>query len=960
MASIGDVFLRLLLDDADFEKQVVARGEKAGAKAGLSMGAAMVQGISKGSADLGKTLAGIGSGLTKTGRALTTNLTLPLLAAGGAATHFALDFDTKMRQIVALSDVTQAQIGGIREQILKLGPEIGKSPQELADAFYLLASSGLSAESAMQALTIAGKASATGMGLTTDIAKVLASTINAYGKENITAARAGDVLTAAVKDGSAEATDIAGSIGRVVPVAAALGVTFDQVSAAMAAMTLSGISTDEATTSLVQIFSALLKTTPSAEAAMNQLGLSSAGLRQELREKGLIATLKTLNDAFGSNETAAAAVFGNIRALRGITALLGLDEAQLNKVFADTKGALGDLEQGYKETDGPQRSLDKSMADLQATAIELGADTMPVVVDVLKQIATAAKTLGTWWSSLDADTRKQIVSWLAWIAIAGPVLVVAGKLVSTFGAIFKAIGFLTSARGIPALIGALKTSRLALLGWLGVAIAITEALQAASGPVSDFFDTLEHGKKANKTLHELNDITGDMLKAGALRAMGIDAKEFAKAVEAAGGDVDAAFQAIHDSAGDLGAALDQLSLDSEPTKLFPGWGTRDPTKIQAALDDARKNASGMSGDLAATLENGAFVVAPAAQKMVDPIDEAMAKAQKDLADAANELIHTLATTIASNPKELQDAAKAMWDDILHPFPDIKNRLQIEAILANKTLIKGLTSTDSGDRARTAEYIKSLLANYDELAPGALAAGKLINPALQSGIDSTMAVLLTYLESKTGQIANQFDLARELETMGYHDVAQYILGLEQARSDKLATTTGLIRRQVKADLLLDSYHLGYDVSENYASGLREGGKTAVQYVQDYTGKIAHLMTLPGSPEYYHAREAGETVGLTYMQRLIASVRSMLPHLGAAIGQVAGSLALQPMGLAAAAVPSMSGMAAVSGAGIGGGGSTVNNTWQLVLNGVPYTFKNRDDFIKALDDLSAFNDGRQAGG
>jgi hypothetical protein len=65
----------------------------------------------------------------------------------------------------------------------------------------------------------------------------------------------------------------------------------------------------------------------------------------------------------------------------------------------------------------------------------------------------------------------------------------------------------------------------------------------------------------------------------------------------------------------------------------------------------------------------------------------------------------------------------------------------------------------------------------------------------------------------------------------------------------------------------------------------------------------------------------------------------------------------MGLAAAAMPSMGAYAASAAGSVSAGASTVNNTWQLVVNGVPYTFETRDDFINALDDLSAFNgDGR----
>jgi len=133
--------------------------------------------------------------------------------------------------------------------------------------------------------------------------------------------------------------------------------------------------------------------------------------------------------------------------------------------------------------------------------------------------------------------------------------------------------------------------------------------------------------------------------------------------------------------------------------------------------------------------------------------------------------------------------------------------------------------------------------------------------------------------------------------------------------------------------------------------------AVQRVQWFTGKIQGLLQMRGSPPYTHSREAGEGVASSYMQALLASIRSLIPGLASTIGGVASTLMAQPMGLATAAVPSVGAYAAGAAGSVSAGTSTVNNTWQLVVNGVPYTFETRDDFINALDDLSAFNgDGR----
>ena len=659
MSSIGDVFLRILLDDTDFEKQVIQTGTKAGNKAGLSMGQQIAAGISKTSTQIGQSLAGIGKGLTTTGRSLSTNLTLPLLGAGAAVTHFALDFDTTMRRIVGLAKVPKEEIAGIREEILKLGGETGRAPQELGEAFYFVASAGFEAKEAMDVLRIAAKAAASGMGETQDVAKVLGGVINAYGHENITAARAGDVLTAAIQDGAAEASDFAGSIGMVVPNAAALGVSFDQVAAAMSAMTQVGIDAQTAAVNLGQILSALQKPSVQAEEAMQGLGLSSAGLRQELKEKGLLETLRTLEERFRGNETASALVFGNIRALRGVSALLGMDTEQLNGIFADTAGALDTLQKAYEDTEGPQRDMDRNLARLQATAITLGNDVLPVVLDILDQLADGAEGLAKWWKSLDDDTKKQIVQFLLWLAVAGPLLLLTGKLVTALGSMFKVIGFLTGAKGIGGLLRLLKAMRLlsfAALGPLGLlagALVILYELLDGSDEAKQFESFAKKLGKSTK------DLTKDLAKAG------VSAEDFAAMVEEAGGDVDKAFDRL--------------------------------------LHGAKKS---MQDTSAAIREGGGAVVDAFGDTVVTPLDQATDDMADDMGDTPKEM----ADSMLANQFELKEAIDELVEFMKEAISPAKEAMNAAAFLASKAYRDGMNSG-----------IPSVVRKTEELRDRALAA-----------------------------------------------------------------------------------------------------------------------------------------------------------------------------------------------------------------------------------------------
>lgn len=377
-----------------------------------------------------KSLAAAGAQLDKTGQAMTLGITLPVLAAGKAIVDTGADFERTLGQIVGLTDVTGDEIDGIRKKVLALGADVGKTPQELAEAFYFVASAGFTADEAMEVLETSAIASAAGLGRTQDVAKVLGLTINAYGHENITAARAADILTAAVKDGTAEADAFAGVLGRVVPTAATLGVGFDQVTGALAAMTLTGLSADEAATSLNQVLVSLLKPTNEAEDAIEAMGLSSQGLRDQLREKGLLDTLRTLEERFAGNDEAASQVFGNVRALRGVLALLALDSDQLNGVFADTAGALGDLAEGYEETETPAREFARSQAELDATLIDLSTDVLPVVVDIVRGAVGFVRDLVDGFKGLPEPVRQGVVQFLAMAAALGPILLIGGKLLT--------------------------------------------------------------------------------------------------------------------------------------------------------------------------------------------------------------------------------------------------------------------------------------------------------------------------------------------------------------------------------------------------------------------------------------------------------------------------------------------------------------------------------------------------
>ena len=271
------------------------------------------KGIDKAQAKLRR----FGRNMDRTGRRMTTSLTVPMTLAGTAAVKMSLDFENAMTKIITLVGVSEEQVKEWSDLLIKIGPELGKTPTELANALFQVTSAGYDGAAAIDVLTYAAKGSNLGLGETVVVADAVTSAINAWGKANLNAADATAILRAAVKEGKAEAESIAPVIGNVANVAAGMGVEFHEVAAAIAVMTRTGTGAEIAVTQLSAILSTIQKGAPKTRQALLDVGTSLENVRNELRSKGLIGMLAELVEKFGDNEDAAAQVFGDVRALRG-------------------------------------------------------------------------------------------------------------------------------------------------------------------------------------------------------------------------------------------------------------------------------------------------------------------------------------------------------------------------------------------------------------------------------------------------------------------------------------------------------------------------------------------------------------------------------------------------------------------------------------------------------------------
>ena len=322
-------------------------------------------------ASLDKSLSASGTKLDKFSSAM-SKLRLPILAAGVASVKLASDFDSSMSKITGLVGIAADKVDAMGESLKGISSVTAKGPAELAEALFFVTSAGLRGADAMEALEFAAKASTAGLGETADVADALTSAMNAYAASGLSAEEATNILVATVREGKLEASELGAAIGQVLPIASEMGVTFDEVGASIAAMTRLGLNSAESVTALKSILSTIVKPAQSAAAELEKVGLSSEGLRRQLREEGLLAVLHTLREAFEGNAEGLTKVIPNVRALTGFMALTGDSAEATNQIFENLSDTTGALDTAFSvASDTIEFRFNKALTDMKLQLLEV-------------------------------------------------------------------------------------------------------------------------------------------------------------------------------------------------------------------------------------------------------------------------------------------------------------------------------------------------------------------------------------------------------------------------------------------------------------------------------------------------------------------------------------------------------------------------------------------------------------
>jgi len=392
----------------------------------------------------------VGRELQGMGKGLTYGLTVPMGMAAIQSTKMATTFDESMTKIVSLVGVSREQVDQWGKDLLELAPKVGKAPQDLANGLFFVTSAGFKTAEAMDILEKSAMASAVGLGDTATAADLITSAMNAYKQSNMSAERAASTLIATVREGKAYAEDLAPVMGRLVPIGAELGISFEELGASMAGLTRVGLPAAEASTSIRTIMTALIKPTSKSAKALSDVGLNLGQLRQEVDEKGLLPALLGLREKLQGIEPTGQ-MFSRIRALTGVLALTGENAKDAMEIFERMKDNTGDLAEAFEETASrPMLMFQMALAAIQAAGVKLGYVVMPYVLKAVQKVSEVISKATTAFEELDPKIKKTVLT-IGLIAVAaGPVIFALGTLITIIGSIGPAS--IAAAAGIAAIV----------------------------------------------------------------------------------------------------------------------------------------------------------------------------------------------------------------------------------------------------------------------------------------------------------------------------------------------------------------------------------------------------------------------------------------------------------------------------------------------------------------------------
>ncbi|MDD3000099.1 MAG: phage tail tape measure protein, partial [Candidatus Riflebacteria bacterium] len=406
-----------------------------------------------------------------------------------------------------LPGISEAARAKLTDDIIALKTEYGVAADDVTNALYQAVSAGVDYTESTDALTKANKAAVGGVSNLTTAIDAGTSVVNAYGKENIALEESYDKMFTAVKYGKTTFGELASSMYNVIPIAAANKISFDDVTGALASMTIQGTPTAQSTTQLRQMLVELSDS--GTDVSKTFQDISGKSFKEFIKSGGNTAdALAILNKQAEKSGLSVNELFGSVEAGNAALALSGANAQRYSdniNYMRESAGACDTAFETMAET-----------SDYSAKKFDAAANTVQIAVgSVLEPSLKNMQDTGTdamEWAAAFVEDNPWIVGAVTGLATAFGVLTlgVAGYTIATTVAIPVITAFNAALAASP-------------VGWIALGIgavvaavvSLSSAFDDSNQPQSEYAQRAQTATEKTEKLDESIKSLNETLKANA-------------------------------------------------------------------------------------------------------------------------------------------------------------------------------------------------------------------------------------------------------------------------------------------------------------------------------------------------------------------------------------------------------------------------------------------------------------
>lgn len=467
--------------------------DTSGFRRGLSSALKEFQVFNNRANDASKRLTALGQTATTTGKTLTTGLTLPLTAIGGAAVNSAIQFESAFAGVRKTVDGTEEDFAKLEQGIQDMAKTMPQSASDIAGVAEAAGQLGIQTDSILDfTKTMIMLGDATNLS-SEEAATQLARFANIVQMSQDNFDRLGSSVVALGNNLATTEAEIVAMGMRLAGAGNQIGLTEAQIMSFAGALSSVGIEAEAGGTAFSQVMIEL------------QSAVENGG--ETLEDFANVANMTSEQFAKAFKEDAAGAIVAFISGLNdterlgkstlGVIESLGMTEIRLRDTLLRAAGA-GDLlsqsleigttaweENNALANEAEQRyaTMASRLAMLKNRLNDVAMQVGEILMPYFEDFVGVLENLFNWLDTLDPNTKEFVVKLGLLAAALGPILLIFGKLIQAFLQIKSAlsilspviqfvIGLFTGASGLGAAISALT-------GPIGILVAAIAALAVA-------------------------------------------------------------------------------------------------------------------------------------------------------------------------------------------------------------------------------------------------------------------------------------------------------------------------------------------------------------------------------------------------------------------------------------------------------------------------------------------------